>query len=128
MRTIKGKDFGPVTLDIHPTAMVYPCATIDISGNVRIGPHCEIEDGVYIWSHRHRWGHSKGPRREIQEVEQQDVDIGEDVFIGTNAQLISCQKVGDGAVIGAGSIVTHDVPAYEVWAGNPARKIRVRGD
>ena len=37
-------------------------------------------------------------------------------------------KIGDGAVIGMGSIVTHDVGAYEIWVGNPARLIRKRFD
>ena len=56
------------------------------------------------------------------------VSIGADVWIGAGATLISGVKIGVGAVIGAGSVVTHDVPPYEIWAGNPARCIRKRFD
>jgi serine O-acetyltransferase len=50
--------------------------------------------------------------------------IGDDVSIGAGAILLGPIRVGDGAIIGAGSVVTKDVPAGEVWAGNPARRLR----
>ncbi|MCI4661253.1 MAG: chloramphenicol acetyltransferase [Neomegalonema sp.] len=56
----------------------------------------------------------------------QPVVIGHDTWIGNGALVMAGRSVGDGAVIGAGAIVTRDVPAYEIWAGNPARKIRDR--
>jgi acetyltransferase-like isoleucine patch superfamily enzyme len=39
--------------------------------------------------------------------------------------LASCSSIGDRAVVGAGAVVTHDVPAREIWAGVPARRIGV---
>lgn len=54
--------------------------------------------------------------------------IENDVWIGIGAIIKSGVTICNGAVIGAGSVVTHDVPAYEIWAGNPARKIRNRFD
>ncbi len=48
------------------------------------------------------------------------------MWVGVNAVIKSGVTIGDGAVIGAGSIVTKDIPAYEIWAGNPAHKIRDR--
>lgn len=54
--------------------------------------------------------------------------IGNDVWIGTHALVKSGVTVGDGAVIGMGSVVTKDVGPYEVWAGNPARLIKKRFD
>lgn len=47
--------------------------------------------------------------------------IGNDVWIGTNALIRSGIKVSDGAIIGMGAVVTHDVGPYEIWGGNPAR-------
>lgn len=53
--------------------------------------------------------------------------IEDDVWIGHHVMIVpGCKHIGRGAVIGAGSVVTHDVPAYAVVAGNPARKLRDR--
>jgi putative colanic acid biosynthesis acetyltransferase WcaB len=50
--------------------------------------------------------------------------LGDNVDVGCNVVILGAVKVGDGAVIGAGSVVLHDVPAGDVVAGNPARSIR----
>ncbi|MFM7052531.1 MAG: CatB-related O-acetyltransferase [Planctomycetota bacterium] len=53
--------------------------------------------------------------------------IGHDVWIGANASILpGCRKIGHGAVIGAGAVVTHDVPALAIVVGNPARVIGER--
>lgn len=52
--------------------------------------------------------------------------VGNDVWIGRSAILLSGINIGDGAVIGAGAVVTKDVPAYAIVAGNPARIVRYR--
>lgn len=57
-----------------------------------------------------------------------DLTIGNDVWIGYRALLMPGVSVGDGAIIGAGSVVTGDVPPYAVVAGNPARIVRMRFD
>ncbi|WP_349309042.1 CatB-related O-acetyltransferase [Microbacterium sp. MM2322] len=54
------------------------------------------------------------------------VAVGSDVWIGASAVLLGGVSVGDGAVIAAGSVVTKDVPAFGIVAGNPARVIRYR--
>ena len=54
--------------------------------------------------------------------------VGNDVWIGERATILSGLTIGDGAVIGGGSVVTKDVGPYEIWAGNPARFIRKRFD
>lgn len=54
--------------------------------------------------------------------------IGNDVWIGDNVMIKSGVTVGDGVIIGMGSIVTKDIPSYEIWGGNPARLIRKRFD
>ncbi|HBC91808.1 MAG TPA: antibiotic acetyltransferase [Pelotomaculum sp.] len=69
--------------------------------------------------------------QEINEVESDiyakgPTIIGNDVIIGVNALVISGVKIGDGAVVGAGSVVTKDVPPYAIVAGIPAKIIRYR--
>ena len=54
--------------------------------------------------------------------------IGNDVWIGQNAVILPGVNVGDGAIIGANSIVGRDVPPYTIVVGNPAREIRKRFD
>ncbi len=57
-----------------------------------------------------------------------DTVIGNDVWIGQNAVILPGVHVGNGAIIGANAVVSRDVPAYTVVAGNPARAIRKRFD
>ena len=59
-----------------------------------------------------------------QETNDARVLIGDDVFIGMNAMILKGVTVGNGAIIGAGSVVTRDVPAGAIVAGNPAVVIR----
>jgi acetyltransferase-like isoleucine patch superfamily enzyme len=55
--------------------------------------------------------------------------VGHDVWIGKNAIILpNCKKIGNGAIIGAGAVVTHDVEPYSIVAGNPAKLIRKRFD
>ena len=55
-------------------------------------------------------------------------EIGSDVWIGEGVCILSGVKIGDGAIIGAHAVVTHDIPAYAIVAGCPARVIRYRFD
>ncbi|HLU44308.1 MAG TPA: CatB-related O-acetyltransferase [Natronosporangium sp.] len=55
-----------------------------------------------------------------------DTVVGNDVWIGREATILPGVTIGDGAVIGAHSVVTKDVRPYEIVAGNPARHIRLR--
>jgi len=57
-----------------------------------------------------------------------DTTVGNDVWIGYKATIMPGVKIGDGAIIGAKSVVTRDVPSYAVVGGNPARIIKMRFD
>jgi galactoside O-acetyltransferase len=59
-----------------------------------------------------------------QDVEVLPVRIGSGAWLGFNVSVLAGVTIGEGAVIGAGSIVTRDIPAWVVAAGNPARVIR----
>lgn len=52
--------------------------------------------------------------------------IGNDVWIGSHCLIRAGIKISDGAVIGMGSVLTHDVGPYEIWAGNPAKMVKKR--
>lgn len=52
------------------------------------------------------------------------VYIKKGAYIGMNALIVKSVTIGEHAIVGAGSVVTKDIPAYQVWAGNPARFIK----
>ncbi len=54
------------------------------------------------------------------------ITVGDDVWIGTNAMILSGVRIGQGAIIGAGSVITSDVPPYAIVAGNPGHVVRYR--
>ena len=102
------------------------CAFVHIwgEGGVRIGNQVMIGAGACITSRGHdytvtpMWDSSTtGP-----------VTIGNDVWIGTNCVILPGVSIGDGAVIGAGSVVTRDVESGTIVAGIPARLVKSRGE
>ena len=58
-------------------------------------------------------------------VNSNPIKICDDVWIGMNVIILKGVTVGEGAIVGAGSVVTKDVPAWTVVAGNPARVVKV---
>lgn len=63
----------------------------------------------------------------IPSVTANPLRIGNDVWIGANVIITpSCKSIGDGAIVGAGSVVTRDVPPFTIVAGNPAKIIAKR--
>ena len=93
---------------------------ISIGSNVMIGGGCTIVDTDFHSSNPNDWFTPKdGANRNSKEVV-----IGNNVFIGMKTIILKGVHVGNNVVIGAGSVVTKDIPANEIWAGNPARKIK----
>lgn len=94
---------------------------IRVGDNVRIGGNTVIYDTDF---------HSLHPSDRINEetgrsnVKTAPVFIGDNVFIGAHCTILKGVSIGNNAVIGACSVVTTDVPANEIWAGNPAKFIK----
>lgn len=120
------KDLGVGKLSLDKPVSIHTGVNIDLTGNVTIGKYAEIQSRVKIFTHKHHWNHSRKRRAEIQKVEKVDLTIGSDAFIGFGATILAVKRIGKGAVIGAGSVLTKSVPDFEVWAGNPAKKIGER--
>lgn len=110
------------------------------SATLKIGKFCSIAQNVKIYlggNHRTDWI-STYPFNALPNyfpesshilghpATKGDVVIGNDVWIGNDVSVLSGVTIGDGAVIGAGSILSKNVGAYEIWAGNPARYIKTR--
>lgn len=109
-------------------------------GNLTVGKFTSIAKGVCMYTRNHPyWYPSTSPLFYNAEfcrggipadtVPYDKLTIGNDVWIGQYAVILpSCKHIGDGAVIGAGSIITKDVPDYAVVAGNPGRVLKYRFD
>ncbi len=84
---------------------------------VTIGDRCLIAGGVLFFTHDAATWSCGIP------TVFGDIVIGSDVFIGANVVLLPRTRIGDNAIVGAGAVVSGEVPAGTVYAGNPARQI-----
>ena len=110
--------------------------TDKIPPDVTFGNYCSIASGVRIFRANHpsdRFTTHPLLYNPVMGFVDRDMlvrpplEIGHDVWIGANAIVLpGVSRIGDGAVIGAGSVVTKDVEPYEIVVGNPARPIRKR--
>lgn len=105
-----------------------------------VGNFCSIADDVEVFlggNHRTDWvttypfSHVEGWKDEFRYIQghpatKGDVIILNDVWIGAHVTIMSGTIIGDGAVIGARSVVSGNIPPYSIWAGNPARFIKFR--
>lgn len=92
-----------------------------------VAPHLiTIEKGVRITQGTVILTHFFDPSQKGVNFRLGKVHIEEDAFIGCNVVICNAVTIGKGAIVGAGSIVTKDIPPYQVWAGNPARYIKDR--
>lgn len=82
--------------------------------------------GVKIYTRNHAFSDLAIPMCQQGFQETKPVVIEDDVWIGANVIILRGVHVNKGAIIGAGSIVTKDVPGYAIVAGNPAKTIRYR--
>ena len=110
---------------------------------ILIGDDVTIAWGVWIYDHD---SHSLDWRLRVEDIRRQNEDfysgrdfiankewscvntapiqICDKAWIGMNAIILKGVTIGEGAIVGAGAVVTHDVPAWTVVAGNPAREVK----
>ena len=89
---------------------------------LEIGDSCKITHGVIIETHDFSYSVLRIAYGDLL-CKNGAVRIGNNTFIGMNAIILPGVTIGDNCVIGAGSVVTRDVPNNTVWGGNPAKQI-----
>lgn len=97
-----------------------------INGECRIGSHVMMGTDVVVITRNHAFERTDIPMMEQGFEEERPVTIGNDVWIGDRVIILPGVTVGDGSILGAGAVVTHDVPAYAIVAGVPAKVIKMR--
>ncbi len=103
---------------IGADSIIGSAAPVVIGNDVLMGPQ------VIIYTSNH--GTRLGSLMRLQPLECAQVEIGSDVWMGARSIILPGVRVGDGAVVGAGAVVTRDVPPNAIVGGVPARIIRFR--
>jgi len=120
---VVGRPDRKATLTIGSRTFINEGSELHVGCEVSIGADCAIAGHVII---RDRDSHRLGTTTDLAPLTEalEPVSIGDHVWIGSRAMILKGVSVGSGAVIAAGSVVTHDVPSQCLVAGNPARVIR----
>lgn len=101
----------------HVVITAYESVTIE--DNVMLGANCKIFDTDF-----HSLDYEERIHNGDRDVKTSPVRIKRGAFIGTQTLILKGVTIGEKSIIGAGSVVTKDVPDGEIWAGNPARFIK----
>jgi len=112
--------FNPSGITIGHDSLVGTGCFLDGRAPLIIGNHTSLASEVMIYNDEHNinspnYENSFGP-----------VTIGDYVFVGPRAIILPGVRIGKGAVVAAGAVVTKDIPDFEVWGGIPAQKISDR--
>lgn len=112
--------FNPGEIEIGEDTIVGDHAFLDGRAPLKIGNHVDIASSVQIYNSQHDID-----AEDFGAIEK-PVEIGDYVFIGPRAIILPGIKIGKGAVVAAGAVVTENIPEFEVWGGVPAKFIRKR--
>lgn len=123
-------------VNIEKNAMFSPKVTLGdysglginskIYGECHIGTHVMMGEDVTIITRNHKFDRTDIPIMEQGFEQEQPVYIGNDVWIGDKVMILAGVHVGNGCIIGAGAVVTKDLPDYSISAGVPAKVVRMR--
>jgi galactoside O-acetyltransferase len=103
--------------DLNPYTTIY--------GNVSIGRHVMIAPLVMLAGGNHRSDDPTRPMK-LQGHTSRGIVIEDDVWIGANAVVVDGVRIGRGAIVAAGAVVTKDVEPYAIVGGNPAKLLKYR--
>lgn len=96
---------------------------VTVKSGVQLWNGVQLDDDVFIGPNV-TFTNDKFPRSKVYPDAFVKTLVKRGASIGANATVLCGVTIGEGAMIGAGSVVTHDIPAGEVWVGNPARRLK----
>lgn len=123
---VAGKVFDAPTLELGDRTSIGYGVVISVSKRVTLGRDVRLADGVFITDNP---GHplDAAKRRNHEPVDPESVKpvvLGDDVWLGTRVIVLPGVRIGAGTVVGAGSVVSRDLPAGVLAVGSPARPVR----
>src|SRR2546423_10533511 len=110
----------PWNLTIHDGALLGDRANANTLGEIEIGARATVAQETYLSAGTHDF------TRRAQPLTVAKITIGEDAFLGARTFVMPGVSIGDRALIGACSVVTHDIESNVVAAGNPCRVLKAR--
>jgi acetyltransferase-like isoleucine patch superfamily enzyme len=113
-------------ITVHDGAGINMRSFLDGNGGVEVGPDALLSPGVQVISGNHIFDDPDVPIK-YQGTAYGKVTIGEDCWLGTNVIVLPGVTIGRGAVVGAGAVVTKDIPEYSIALGIPAEVVGHRG-
>ncbi len=117
---------GPGNICMEEDVQIGTFSALTGSGGLRIGKNTLVARNVLLMSGQHIYKDPTVPIR-FQGSELAKREIGEDVWLGANVVVLPGVTIGNGAVVGAGAVVTKDIPSYSLAVGVPAKVIGKRG-
>ena len=103
-------------------------ANCQMPANVKIGSDVMVGPDVLVIGQNHRYDSIETPMRLQGDTDPARVTIEDDVWIGARSIILPGVTICAGVIIGAGAVVTRDVPRYAVCVGNPARVVKYRNE
>ncbi|MDD5053074.1 MAG: acyltransferase [Sulfuricurvum sp.] len=97
-----------------------------LSGKITIGDDVLMGPDVIMMATSHAYSKVEIPINQQGDTEEKEINIGNDVWIGTRVIILPGIKIGSHSIIGAGSVVTKSFSKYSIIAGNPAKLIKTR--
>jgi maltose O-acetyltransferase len=115
----------PEEMEIGDNSSIAPFTTIYATFGVIIGRNCLISSNCGISSYNHIQNSTdRGGNSHEDYKFSKPVKIGNNVWVGMNVCILPGVEIGDNAIVGAGSVVTKNIPPDEIWIGNPARFVK----
>ena len=125
---LTSEHYGEGSIKVGKNFCVARDVDIDLTGDITFGNDVNISEGAKFLTHAHDYDNILG--KEIISPDMAYVtplEVGDDVHFGARCIILpGCNHIGSHSFIGAGAVVTHDVPEWAVVAGNPAKVIKMR--
>ena len=109
---------------IRPQTMIFADPRDENNGRIFIDDNVMIGSGVHIYTSNHRYDDINKDLIDQCSYQAEDVYLKKGCWIGANSIVLPGVTIGKNAVVGAGSVVTKDVEARTVYAGNPAKLVK----